>query len=75
MQKKYVLSRRQNRREFLIETDQNNSMTRRIGNTTYQVKVFLNENATETFQDKLLWLVRHDSTLKSERTDYETKEN
>ena len=59
MQKKYVLSRRQNRREFLIETDQNNCMTRRIGNTTYQVKVFLSENATESFQDKLLWLVRH----------------
>jgi hypothetical protein len=50
-------------------------MTRRIGNTTYQVKVFLSENATESFQDKLLWLVRHDSTLKNERTDYETEKD
>lgn len=74
-QKKYVLSEWQNRREFLIETNQNNCMTRRIGNTTYQVKVYLSENATETFQDKLLWLVRHDSTLKSERTDYETEKD
>ena len=75
MQKKYVLSKRQNRREFLIETNHNNCMTRRIGNTTYQVKVFLSENATESFQDKLLWLVRHDSTLKNERTDYETEKD
>ena len=75
MQKKYVLSRKQNRREFLIETNHNNSITRRIGNTTYKVKVYLNENAAETFQDKLLWLVRHDSTWKSGRMDYETKEN
>ncbi len=50
-------------------------MTRRIGNTTYKVKVFLSEDATETFQDKVLWLVRHDSTLKSERTDYETEKD
>ena len=40
------------------------------------VKVFLSENATETFQDKVLWLVRHDSLLScNERTDDETKEN
>ena len=50
-------------------------MTRRIGNTTYKVKVYLSENATETFQDKLLWLVRHDSTWKTERMDYETKKD
>ncbi|MBQ8935087.1 MAG: transposon-encoded TnpW family protein [Oscillospiraceae bacterium] len=51
-------------------------MTRRIGNTTYKVKVFLSEDATETFQDKVLWLVRHDSLLScNERTDDETKEN
>ena len=51
-------------------------MTRRIGNTTYKVKVFLSEDATETFRDKVLWLVRHDSSLScDERTDDETKEN
>ena len=50
-------------------------MTRRIGNTTYLVTVHLSDDATETFQEKLLWLVRHDSALRSERTDDETKKD
>lgn len=52
-------------------------MTRRIGNTTYKVKVLLSDNATESFEDKMLRLVRNDSAVnyKSEETDDKTKED
>ena len=50
-------------------------MTRRIGNTTYKVRVYLSENATETFEEKMLRLVRNDSTLLEERSDNETEED
>ena len=30
-------------------------MTRRIGSTTYRVKVVFNESGTETMEDKILW--------------------
>ena len=32
-------------------------MTRRIGSTTYKVKVVFNENGTETMEDKILRLI------------------
>lgn len=38
-------------------------MTRRIGNTTYKVRVYLSDTASETFEDKVLRLVRNDSSL------------
>lgn len=50
-------------------------MTRRIGNTTYKVRVYLSENATETFEEKVLRLVRNDSSLLEERSDNETEED
>ena len=37
-------------------------MTRRIGNTTYRIRVALSSAATESFEDKLLRLVRTDRT-------------
>ena len=62
-------------RKFLINTNQYATMTRRIGNTTYKVRVYLSENATETFEEKVLRLVRNDSTLLEERSDNETEED
>ena len=52
-------------------------MTRRIGNTTYLVKVYLSENATETFEEKVLRLVRNDCSLSlsEERKEHETEED
>ena len=35
-------------------------MTRRIGSTTYKVKVVFNENGTETMEDKILRLIRNE---------------
>lgn len=50
-------------------------MTRRIGNTNYRIRVVLSSTATETFEDKLLRLVRNDNTNLScgEETDHETE--
>ena len=47
-------------KEFTIENA--TYMTRRIGNTNYRIRVLLSESATETFEDKLLRLVRTDRT-------------
>ena len=38
-------------------------MTRRIGNTTFKVRVCLSDAASETFEEKVLRLVRNDSSL------------
>ena len=48
-----------------------------ILNTTYLVKVYLSENATETFEEKVLRLVRNDRSLSmsEERKEHETEEN
>ena len=64
-------------KEFTINTNEYATMTRRIGNTTYLVKVYLSENATETFEEKVLRLVRNDRSLSmsEERKDNEEKEN
>ena len=32
-------------------------MSKRIGTTTYKVKIFLNENSAETMEDKLLQII------------------
>ena len=35
-------------------------LTRRIGNTTYKVRAFFKENESETMEDKILRLIRHE---------------
>lgn len=41
-------------------------MTRRIGGTTYKVKVVFNDNGEETMEDKILRLVRNEALEKAE---------
>jgi hypothetical protein len=61
------------RKEFIIDTNYT-YMTRRIGNTNYRIKVVLSSTATETFEEKLLRLVRNDSNLScGEETHHETE--
>ena len=61
------------RKEFIIDTNYT-YMTRRIGNTNYRIKVVLSSTATETFEEKLLRLVRHDSNLSyGEEPNHETE--
>jgi hypothetical protein len=63
----------QHRKEFIIDTNYT-YMTRRIGNTNYRIKVVLSSTATETFEDKLLRLIRNDSNLScGEETHHETE--
>ena len=61
------------RKEFIIENNYT-YMTRRIGNTNYRIKVVLSSTATETFEEKLLRLVRNDSNLScGEEPNHETE--
>ena len=63
----------QHRKEFIIDTNYT-YMTRRIGNTNYRIKVVLSSTATETFEEKLLRLVRNDSNLScGEEPNHETE--
>ena len=62
-------------KEYHIEKINHTTLTRRYGNTTYRIKVFLSENATETFEDKILRLVRNDSSHSCMEQHHENEEN
>lgn len=63
-------------KEFIISQSNNYTyLTRRFGNTNYRIKVFLSENATETFEDKVLRLVRNDSSLSCVEREKHEEEN
>ncbi len=51
------------------ETENYSYMTRRIGSTTYRVKVFFDENSTESMEDKILRIVQNDLLEKKEKYD------
>ena len=42
------------------QTQQEQFIIRRIGGTTYKVKVVFNENGGETMEDKILRIIRND---------------
>jgi len=42
-------------------------MTRRIGGTTYKVKVVFSENSTETMEDKILRIIKNDLLANDEK--------
>ena len=52
--KKYALSKELTCRTY-------NPITRRIGNTTFKVKVHFSGDATETMEDKILRLIRNEA--------------
>lgn len=73
----FVPDFQQHRKEFKIEYTNDNCVIRRYGNTTFRIRVHLSENATETFEEKMLRLVRYNG-LKSQHTEgnnNETEEN
>ena len=43
------------------DTFKENVITRRIGSTTYKLKVHFSENATETMEEKILRMVKNES--------------
>ena len=48
------------RRKPMEQTKQEQFIIRRIGGTTYKVKVVFNESGGETMEDKILRIVRND---------------
>ena len=50
----------QKRKKGTMENRNSIYMTRRIGNTTYRVRAFFDDEAEETMEDKILRLVRID---------------
>ena len=55
----------------MVKSESNNYsyMTRRIGATTYKVKVVFNESGTETMEDKILRIVRNEVHTNGEKCD------
>ena len=43
------------------DTFKENTITRRIGSTTYKVRVEFCENATETMEEKILRMIKNES--------------
>ena len=55
----------------MVKSESNNYSyrTRRIGATTYKVKVVFNESGTETMEDKILRIVRNEVHTNDEKCD------
>ena len=49
--------------EKKMEQTGNNTFTKRIGTTVYQVNVFFDENAEKSFEEKLMHLMSNDLSL------------
>jgi len=49
------------------DTFKENVITRRIGSTTYKLKVHFSENATETMEEKILRMVKNESLTDGEK--------
>ena len=54
-----------------MNQDQNNAnatiITRRIGSTTYKLKIYFNENAKETMEDKILRMIKNEVSTNGEK--------
>ncbi len=55
----------------MVKSESNNYsyMTRRIGSTTYKVKVVWGESGTETMEDKILRIIRNEVHTSCENYD------
>ena len=51
------------------DTFKENVITRRIGSTTYKVRVEFCENATETMEEKILRMVKNESLTNGNECD------
>ena len=51
------------------DTFKENIITRRIGSTTYKVRVEFSENATETMEEKILRMVKNESLTNGNECD------
>ena len=56
----------------MVKNENNNNfsyMTRRIGATTYKVRVVFNDTGDGTMEDKILRIIRNEMLEKSEKCD------
>ena len=51
----------------MIRNENISYMTRRIGNTTYKVKIAFNENGTETMEDKIIRIIKNEILANGEK--------
>ena len=56
------------RRKPMVQTQQEQFIIRRIGGTTYKVRVVFNESGGETMEDKILRIVRNDMVTNPTRS-------
>ena len=56
------------RRKLMEQTQQEQFIIRRIGGTTYKVRVVFNESGGETMEDKILRIVRNDMVTNPTRS-------
>ena len=56
------------RRKPMEQTQQEQFIIRRIGGTTYEVRVVFNESGGETMEDKILRIVRNDMVTNPTRS-------
>ena len=49
------------------DTLKENVITRRIGSTTYKLKVFFSETAKEPMEDKILRMIKNEALTNSEK--------
>ena len=57
------------------DTLKENVITRRIGSTTYKVRVEFCENATETMEEKILRMIKNESLTKGRHVEFEKSPN
>ena len=53
------------------DTLKENVITRRIGSTTYKLKVFFSETAKETMEDKILRMIKNEVSTKGRHVKFE----
>ncbi len=51
----------------MIKNENISYMTKRIGNTTYKVKIAFSENGTETMEDKIVRIIKNEILANGEK--------
>ena len=51
----------------MIKNENISYMTKRIGNTTYKVKIAFSENSTETMEDKIVRIIKNEILANGEK--------
>ena len=51
----------------MIKNENISCMTKRIGNTTYKVKIVFSENGTETMEDKIVRIIKNEILANGEK--------